>query len=230
MDGNPSVMLVPIADCRSWRFRALNPDRHPLVDAARRLLAGDRNGAEEGLRAWYAANVVNTAADLFEPTPVASDIADEPAWAIPLPWWGETIEHRRRQAERNARVEYSLPDLRSEEVSQYWNAAGPVAAEVPAWETERLLRIIESGFQHDQEPDLPRVRGLIAPGESVKWEIKSGHHRFAVDAARGLRFRRVVLIEFVRLDEAATWTGVTSGHFSLEAAQDVFQRVIRGTK
>lgn len=230
MDGNPLVMLVPIADCRSWRFRALNPDRHPLVDAARRLLAGDRSAAEEGLRAWYAANVVNTAADLFEPTPVAHDIAAEPAWAIPLPWWDETIEHRRRQAERNARIEYSLPNLRSEEVSQYWNAAGPVADEVPSLETERLLRIIEPESQRDQEADLPRVRGLIAPGESVKWEIKSGHHRFAVDAARGLRFRRAVLVEFVRLDEAANWTGVANGHFSLKAAQDVFRRVTRGTK
>lgn len=224
----PAIILAPIADCRSWRFRALESAVHPLVDAAQRLLARDCVGAELSLREWYAENVAANADEFFAPTAIGDSIASEPAWAVPLPWWDESVHDRRKQALRNARSEYERPDLQLNQVSEYWNVVGPVADEVVLQEVSRLERIISAPSGEVDHGGMPRVRGLIAPGESVKWEIKAGHHRMAVAAAKGLRFLRAQLMGFVRVEDAEDWAGVTQGNFAARSAQEVFFRVIRG--
>lgn len=223
-----AIILVPIADCRSWRFRALESAVHPLVDAAQRLLARDRVDAERSLREWYAANEAVNAKEFFAPTAIGDSIANEPAWAVPLPWWDESVHDRRKQALRNARSEHERPDLPLNQASEYWNVVGPVADEVVWQEVARLERIISVPSAEIDHGGMPRVRGLIAPDESVKWEIKAGHHRLAVAAAKGLRFRRAQLMGFVRVEDAEDWAGVTQGNFAVRSAQEVFLRVIRG--
>ncbi len=228
MSNDDPTFILPTADLRSWRFLSLTPDRHPLVRAARTLLGGRRIEAVKDLRAWYAENTTRTVAEWFDFVPISRALRELSPWTVPHPWWEEDVEARRRKTYANIVAEYGIDASSDATVGMYWNVSGPVADAVPEYEIARLERIIEQRNMRDEKGhSLPLVRCLLTRGLPTLWEIKSGHHRIAVEAALGMRFVRAQ-VRAVAYEDISLWPGVRSGLFTRDDALTVFEKVEAG--
>lgn len=152
-----------------------------------------------------------------------------PPWGVPWPWEPHDIDRRcalRRSAD--ARENASVLGRRLS-IDSGWKFCGPVTDEKLEVEVERLVRLIESirlnGIQRKDGVDGDISATILCNHDGEwRWQLLSGHHRFAVMASMGMDILPVRIESFVRGSEVEHWAGVVSGIYSSRIALQLFNR------
>lgn len=223
---------VPVSDARIWRKDRATGETSPLVRAALAVINHDRHAAVEGLEDWYQAHTFRTFSEWSGLGFTNPAVENAPPWAVPMPWWNETMEKRRSRALATIVAETGCEPTSDEEATRLWPNAGPATREDVQREIGRIEAVLENWGQivGTQTLDsLPQVRRLeISDSNACIWEVKSGNHRVACAGALAVPTLLCVEIEAVSAASVSDWLGVKSGLFTPPEALSLFELVASG--
>ena len=210
---------------------------HPFVDTVKELMLNSDLSYEHSALSIYHQNYQPAnAAERCGLWSSCSLLTKYPPYSAVLPWFRSSPAQRKIRFEENYK-DQNIRRGKDLPLEAGFGGYGPTSYEKGSLEVSALRNVLRSIQKHGYRP-CPTKDGhisaymLVHDDQSIRYLIRSGHHRTSVLCALGYSYFPLLLssTNIVRRSDFAHWPMVRAGFFSINEALRVFDSVFEGRR
>ncbi|MCD6007021.1 hypothetical protein [Halomonas sp. IOP_31] len=235
----PVLVDIPLDRCRGldlMAFSCSNDSNHPFITTLCDYLSGDaRSYSESKLRGYYARFNPRSSAQYMGLVGECDDMfADSPLYAL-APWLGVLSK-----SQRNHIIKFMRSDGKEHGATKFNKNDciffGPISRSRGELEFNRLIKLVkpmaEQGYIRNDNRDGDITGSLLIRDQEYSILVGRGQHRICSLAANGNTRAPIRILpdkyNVIDRKESKSWPGVQHGMFSVNQAEELFDRVFEG--